>query len=445
MMMMNRLKGFRELMKEYEDLGDDPHIFGGGSQHDHAKYKARSFSKYHKKPEDPVEPEDLSSHSIKPLSDKPEHADYTVHHVSQSDRYDQNEHHAALLHHRQDGFVGMLAGRKSKDGLHASESFVSQNHRKKGLGVALYEHAANHHGGVISDLNLTDASQRVYKHFAKQGRLVAHVHPNLRRMEPHTRKIHGASVKYDDHEMKFHTAGVRNFARQMDVDMKITPPSSSSSKKTFKEYFDIGSGNDLWPNSKPKFDAMKHVDTKKVFHKRSPEVSPTDLRDHIKKPLSDSPKHADYTVHHVSSENDHTALLHHKKDGFIGMLAGRTRVNAKGKHAGLHAKESFLSKEHRGKGLGVALYEHAAEHHGGVISDIQLSDGSQRIYAHFAKKKQLVAHGENPADEDHTEEHGKPIKYNKKTNTFSSKNIDDYANQDSSHDISMKIIPKKSK
>jgi GNAT superfamily N-acetyltransferase len=456
------------LMKEYEDLGDDPHIFGGGSQHDHAKYKAKLLVKSFNKPENP-KPEDLPSHSTKPLSDKPEHADYTVHHVREF------LHHAALLHHKQDGFIGVLAGKKSKDGLHAHESYISQEHRKKGLGIALYEHAAEHHGGVISGSSLTDASQRIYKHFAKQGRLVAHVDPYHREIDPSTRKIHGNPIKYDDYGMKFHTAGVRDFTKQDEhwrhIDMKITPSSSKKKNEeneerkllmTFLEFQDMqDEGGDLWGEDKPRREAIKFADRHKakpavrdfdVNRKttETPKVEAEELHDHIKKPLSDKPEHADYTVHHVKkqtiSHDDHALLLHHKKHGFIGMLSGE-KIHSR---EPLKAKESYISRNHRGQGLGVALYEHAAEHHGGVVSDDSLSYGSQRVYAHFAKQGRLVAHASHydiPAKERriHKKEHGKPIKYDEKTKTFSSKGIKNYAIQKElkDSDIHMKIIPQK--
>lgn len=121
----------------------------------------------HQKIEKSAKPSDLLKHNVKKLSDDPSHSDYTVHHLKGKD----GDYDTALLHHAKKGFVGLLNGTKKKDGFHVSESFISPQHRGKGLGIALYEHAATHHKGVVSDGSLTDHSQRIYGHFAKAGRV----------------------------------------------------------------------------------------------------------------------------------------------------------------------------------------------------------------------------------------------------------------------------------
>jgi len=121
----------------------------------------------HRQIEKKATPSDLIPHTVKALSDNKAHKDYTVHHIKGKD----GDYDTALLHHAKKGFVGMMNGEKHKDGFHVSESFISPAHRGKGLGVAMYEHAATHHKGIVSDGTLSVHSQRIYGHFAKQGRV----------------------------------------------------------------------------------------------------------------------------------------------------------------------------------------------------------------------------------------------------------------------------------
>lgn len=195
------------------------------------------------------------------------------------------------------------------------------------------------------------------------------------------------------------------------------------SLKSFNEFHDLGAGHTLWGPEKVGQEVLDK--TKKTVKKQhapgfyepraartakelaaAKKIKPTDLMKHVVKPLSDQKIHKDYTVHHLNGEyhGGDAALLHHKTKGFVGLLNGNKEED------GLHVSESYISPLHRGKKLGVALYDHVAQHHKGIISDSSLSTHSQRIYAHFAKKGQVTVHNPNLDPDERTQySHGDKV------------------------------------
>jgi hypothetical protein len=251
-----KLKKFNEFF----DLGRDQ-IWGGGKVGQDLAYKVKASaakklpkpnydSSYkardaaHQRIAKIVKPNDLPKHTVKPLSDQKRHADYTVHHV----KGEEGSYASALLHHKTKGFVGLLNGTKYKDGFHVSESFISPVHRGKGLGVALYDHTATHHKGIVSDSSLSHHSQKVYAHFAKEGRLTAHVPDGMSKDRTYTNLDRGHKVKHGDlvsvkkeapprarvskkkvaDKLKFQTIGADDLSRTAGVRLRIEPKSNKS-------------------------------------------------------------------------------------------------------------------------------------------------------------------------------------------------------------------------
>lgn len=231
---MKTFKTFRQL-REFEDIGSGEHIFDREIAKDaamrHSTKKARDNFKSHMNADprkDPpnLTPKDLKKHQIKKLSSDPDHKEYTVHHVG------SGSHRVAILHHKTDGFVGMISGHKLKSGLNVHESFLSKNHRGKGLGTSMYEHTAKHYGAVVSDTLLSTHSQRIYAHFAKQGRVVSHNHSPYRdKGEEHNNPVtatpKGSSKlgKYN-----FSTPTSKNLAKDNLIGLKILPKAPKSKK-----------------------------------------------------------------------------------------------------------------------------------------------------------------------------------------------------------------------
>jgi GNAT superfamily N-acetyltransferase len=174
------MKTFREFLKEYQAISGGAWLFGNQKAkqdavqfHKNKRMRSRMHSDYD--PPD-VKPSHLKKHVVKKLSRSKDHKDYTVHHVT--DKTKNYTTTAALLHHKQDGFVGSLYGNKEKNEFHVETSHITKAHRGKGLGTALYEAAVKHHGSIVSDATLSVNSQRVYKHFAKQKRVSVHNPPD---------------------------------------------------------------------------------------------------------------------------------------------------------------------------------------------------------------------------------------------------------------------------
>lgn len=241
------MKTFKQFLKEFEDIGSAVNFHHNKPSVDAANFikdknrkknlKAQiSRSEWGRKaPNIKVSPKELQKHSIKPLSKQKEHKDYNVHHLTHTDRTGYNST-ATLLHHKKDGFVGTLFGSKSKKHpFTISESFITKKHRGKGLGVALYEHAVQHHGAVVSDSMLSQASQRIYKHFAKKGRVSVH--------SPDLEEVHGEKVRVIRNVMKSKTVSSYELASNDELQLKIhkkklkrNSTSSTAPQRIYKHY-----------------------------------------------------------------------------------------------------------------------------------------------------------------------------------------------------------------
>lgn len=247
------MKTFKQFLKEFEDIGsavnfhhNKPSVDAANFIKDKNRKKnlkaqiSRSEWGYRKAPNIKVSPKELQKHSIKPLSKQKEHKDYNVHHLTHTDRTGYNST-ATLLHHKKDGFVGTLFGSKSKKHpFTISESFITKKHRGKGLGVALYEHAVQHHGAIVSDSMLSTDSQRIYKHFAKKGRVSVYS-PDGEWSD--RAASHGEKVKVFKDQMKTKSVSPYKLASDDELQLKIhkkklkrNSTSSTAPQRIYKHY-----------------------------------------------------------------------------------------------------------------------------------------------------------------------------------------------------------------